>query len=273
MNFKLDPIKRFALFLMVFAGVALGYNWSVDVLFHLVVTLGFGLMLYTLYTRFSTKHKNVWDTVITCLLIFLLLHYGNNLSAAIYPLIATFLAITLKFFVEWKSSPIVNPTAAALLVTAGIGALIGWELPFVSWWGASFWALPFGVSVSSLLIATWILGGLYVWRKWWIFFSFLVPHFVLYYFTFYQASGDLEALKFILTDSTIYFLVAIMLVEPKTSPFVRWKQISYGLLAFAIYNALGILGVPYFELFALIGANLFNAGLKWKPSPKLAPAA
>lgn len=271
MNFKLDPIKRFALFLMIFSGVALGYNWSVDVLFHLVVTLGFGLMLYALYTRFSTKHKNVWDTVITCLLIFLLLHYGDSLSDAIYPLIATFLATTLKFFVEWKSSPIVNPTAAALLVTAGIGALIGWELPFVSWWGASFWIVDLGFAalpVSLGLIALWILGGFYVWKKFPIFLSFLVVFGVLHYL---RVGG--EAVQFTFMDSTIYFLASIMVPEPKTSPFVPWKQVVYGALAAGIYVGLTQLAVPLPELFGLIGANLFNAGLKWKPSPKLAPAA
>ena len=135
MNFKLDPIKRFCLFLTIFAGVAIAYNWSNDVLLHLAATLGFGLVLFALYSKLSIKRKNVWDTVITAELIFLLLHYGTGLSSLIYPLMAVFIAETLKFFIEWKSSPIVNPAAAALLLTAGIGALIGWDMPFVSWWG------------------------------------------------------------------------------------------------------------------------------------------
>ena len=118
MNFKLDPIKRFSLFLMVFAGVAIGYNWSTTVLLHLAATLGFGLVLYTLYTRFSSKHKNVWDTVVTCLIIFLLLHPGQTLVSLIFPLVAVFIAETIKFFVEWKNSPIINPAAGGILVLA-----------------------------------------------------------------------------------------------------------------------------------------------------------
>ena len=269
MNFKLDPIKRFCLFLTIFTGVAVGYNWSSDVMLHLAATLGFGLVLYTFYTWISSKHKNVWDTVISCEIIFLLLHYGTGLSSLAYPLMAVFIAETLKFFIEWKSSPIVNPSAAALLLTAGAAALIGWELPFVSWWGASYWALPFGLSVSLILIALWVLGGFYVWRKFPILLSFLVAQLVF----LYVRTGDLESIQFIYLDSFIYFFASIMLPEPKTSPFLPWKQVAYGVLAAVIFNGLAYAGVPYSELFAIVGANLFNAGLKWKPAPKLAPAA
>lgn len=269
MNFKLDPIKRFCLFLTIFTGVAVGYNWSSDVMLHLAATLGFGLVLYTFYTWISSKHKNVWDTVISCEIIFLLLHYGTGLSALAYPLMAVFIAETLKFFIEWKSSPVVNPAAAGLLLTAGAAALIGWELPFVSWWGASYWALPIGVSVSLILMAVWIVGGFNVWRKWSLFFSFLLA-----YGAFEAIRGlSLADLQFTFLDSTVYFIAAVMLPEPKTSPFLPWKQVVYGVLAAALCSGLVYLDVPYAALFAIVAANLFNAGLKWKPSPKLAPAA
>jgi hypothetical protein len=271
MNFKLDPIKRFALFLMVFAGVATGYNWSTTILLHLAATLGFGLMLYALYTRFFSKHKNVWDTVITCLIIFLLLHPGDTLMSFIFPLLAVFIAETIKFFIEWKSSPIINPAAGGILLMAGIMALFG-SAPFVSWWGASFWSLPIGpgISVSLLLMLVWIVGGFYVWRKWPLFFSFLIAYGALQYLR--GMYGLSELIPFYL-DSTIYFLAAIMLTEPKTSPFLPWKQVAYGALAALIYVTLLHFGVPYAELFAIVGANLFNAALKWTPTPKMATAA
>ncbi len=268
MNFKLDPIKRFALFLTVFSSFALGYNWSTDVLLHLAVTVGFSLVLFALYSKISSKHKNVWDSLITGEVIFLLLHYGEGLSAAIYPMIAVFIAETLKFFIEWKSSPIVNPAAAGLLLTAGIGALVGWNIPVVSWWGASFWVLPFGVSASLILVAVWVIGGFHVWRKWPIFLSFLLVFAVFEYLRL----RDLSSLGFTYMDSTIYFLAAIMLPEPKTSPFLPWKQVVYGVLAAGLCVGLTTF-TPYPALFAIVGANLLNAGFKWKTGPKLAPAA
>jgi len=269
MNFKLDPIKRFCLFLSIFTAGAVAYNWSTDVLMHLAATLGFGLVLYTFYTWISSKHKNVWDTVISCEIIFLLLHPANLLAALAFPVMAVFIAETLKFFVEWKSSPIVNPSAAGLLLTAGAAALMGWQLPFVSWWGASYFVLPFGVSLSLILVALWVVGGFYVWKKWPVLVSFLLA------FGLFQFIRGLEvaSLQSIALDSTVYFIAAIMLPEPKTSPFLPWKQVAYGVIAAGLCVGLSYLQVPYAELFGIVGANLFNAGLKWKPSPKLAPTA
>jgi hypothetical protein len=257
MNFKLDPIKRFCLFLSIFTAGAVVYNWSTDVLMHLAATLGFGLVLYTFYTWISSKHKNVWDTVISCEIIFLLLHPSNLLAALAFPVMAVFVAETLKFCVEWKNSPVVNPSAAGLLLTAGAAALMGWQLPFVSWWGASYWALPFGVSVSLILIALWVVGGFYVWKKWYLLASFLIA------FVAFQALRGLPllSLEAILLDSTVYFIAAVMLPEPKTSPFLPWKQVAYGVLAAARVLGFSYLQVPYAELFGVVGANLFNAGL------------
>ncbi len=265
---KLDPIRRFALFLVIFSGFALGYNFSNAVLLHLAATLGFGLVLYWLYSRLSAKRKNVWDTVITTLIIFLLLHYGDNL---LYPLLATFFAITLKFFIEWKDSPVVNPAAGALLLTAGVLALIpGIDQPFISWWGTTFWALPWGVSVSFLLMALWILGGFYVWRKWAIFAGFLGVYFlILFGLMLFFGSADKESMHFVLTDSTIYFLAAIMLPEPKTSPALPWKQGVYGVIAALVYSVLAIAAVPNYALFALVAANLFNAGFRLRKNKNL----
>lgn len=277
--FRLDPIRRFAFFLIVFAATALGYNLYIQpeaavlLFIHLACTLGFGLILFALYSRLSSKHKNIWDTVITCLILFLVLHYeavhefipGFRFSDIAYPLIATFFALTLKFFVEFRASPVVNPTAGSLLLMAAAAAFIpGLEKPFISWWGASFWILPFEVPVSLFLIAIWILGGLHVWKKWPILISFLAAHAL---FLFLRTSS-LETLSFTFLDSTIYFLAGVMLVEPKTSPLLAWKQVAYGVLAAVILNAFAYWNLPHYELFAIVGANLFNAGLKWKPAPK-----
>lgn len=253
--FRLDPIRRFALFLLIFSIFALVYNFSNAVLVHLASTLGFGLILFWLYSRISTKHKNIWDTVITSLIIFLLLHYGGN---PFFSMLAIFFALTLKFFIEWRGSPVVNPAAGSLLLTAGVLALIpGIEQPFVSWWGTSFWALPWGVSASLLLMAVWVLGGFYVWKKWMIFLSFLLVHLVIL-----LATEEQKTTQFIFTDSTLYFLAAIMLPEPKTSPLLPWKQGAYGTLAALFYNGLLFWGIPYYELFTVVGANLFNAAFK-----------
>lgn len=257
MPFKIDPIKRCALFLILFAGGALAFNFSNQVLLHLVATLGWGLILYVFYSWTSNKHKNIWDTVITSLILFLVLHYGAGLSDLIFPLTATFIAITLKFFVEYKGFPVVNPAGAGLILTALILAFIpGLEHPFVSWWGASYQGY-----VSLALIALWMIGGLYQWRKWRTVLSFVCV-FVLGLLA--QGEG-LEAIRFVLTDSTLYFFATLMLVEPKTSPFLPKEQVAYGALAAILLSALSFGSAPYPELFALITVNLVFFGHRIRP--------
>lgn len=257
MQFKLDPIKRCALFLILFAGAALGFAWSNQVLLHLVATLGFSLVLYAFYSWVSNKHKNVWDTVITALILFLVLHYGTGLSDLVFPLVATFIAITIKFFVEYKTFPIVNPAAAALLLTALVLAFVpGMDAPFVSWWGASFRGY-----LSLALIAVWILVGLYQWKKWQTVLSFLVVFAV----GLLLRGQGWESVQFALTNSMVYFYVTIMLVEPKTSPFRPGEQVAYGVFCAAVLTVLTYYQAPYPELFALIAANLAFFGKRIMP--------
>ena len=258
MLFKLDPIKRCAAFLAVFSAFAFGFNASSQLAMHLAATLGFGLLLYVAFTKFFTnKHKNVWDTVITCLILFLILHYGSGVKDLVFPLTATFFAIVLKFFVEFKGSPVVNPAAAGLLVSALVLAFFpGLEHPFVSWWGASYQGI-----LSLVLIALWVLVGVPSWRRWHAVVAFLV----VFGLGFLVRGEGVESLRFIFTDAMVYFFATIMLMEPKTSPFKPGHQIAYGAFAAILIQILMSVNAPYDYLFGLVGANLFQTALRHWP--------
>jgi hypothetical protein len=248
MPFKLDPIKRCALFMMVFTGTASLFKFSPQMALHLATTVGWGLMLYVFYSWVSDKRKNLWDTVITSAIIALLLHDSMGATAFVYPLLATFIAITQKFFIEFKNSPVINPVAFALLLTALITAFIpGMEKPFVSWWGTAFQGY-----LSLGLMGLWMVFGLHQWKKWPAVVSFLVAYLSL---LLVRGQGW-ESLQFALTDSTLYFFATIMLVEPKTAPFRPKEQVAYGLFTAGLLSALIHWGAPYPQLFALAGANL-----------------
>lgn len=247
MIFKFDPTKTFTAFLVLLSGLAIAFNPTAQVLLHLVATLGFALILYWFYSLFSSKHKSIWNTAITGLLIFLVLDYGAGWLDIVYPLIATFVAITLKFFWEWKGLPVVNPAAAGLLIMAGVVAVIpGLDHAFISWWGASFQGW-----VSLAVVLVWMIFGLPRWRKWPIVLSFVVTHALI----LMLRGLEVETLRFIFSDSTIYFLAAFMLVDPKTSPFKPRDQVVYGLLAALVLNSLMHANAPYAELFAIVAAN------------------
>ncbi|MBI4232125.1 hypothetical protein HY605_02740, partial [Candidatus Peregrinibacteria bacterium] len=136
MKLKLTPIQQVALALFF---VTIGTFFIAPVpkiLLHLAATIGLALVLFLLFTVLSKKQKNLWNTIISALIIFLVLHYGLENKDIIYPLIATFLTIFSKFFLEYKGSPIINPVVFCLfgtyLLTHIFPGLSGF---IVSWWG------------------------------------------------------------------------------------------------------------------------------------------
>lgn len=248
---KLNPLQQFTIFLLIYSGIAVGFNFGNEVLLHLLATLGFGIVLFYVFQKISKKKKSIWNTIATCLIIFLILGFSGGVAGVVYPMIATFIAVIFKFFFEWKGRPIINPAVFALLVLVSIAALIpGMESPFVSWWGASF-----KEPLALVLILVWVLSGLNVWKKWPLFISFLASYAVIVYF----AEG-VEFLKFIFTSGTIFFFAAVMLIEPKTSPIKRNQQIICGVLAAAVYSALTYYGASNTALLSLAAMNLLNFG-------------
>lgn len=249
MKFKLNPLQQFTLFLAVYSGFAVWFNFGKDVLWHLAATLGFALVLFYALSAVSKKEKVVWNTVDTSLIIFLILNFEQTFNSPWYAIAAVFIAVTYKFFFEYKGKPIINPTVFALLLLTSIAGVIpGAEPALVSWWGASF-AEPLAVT----LLLAWILFGLGRWKKWPLFLSFIIPYAVFTYF--YEW---IDFTKFIFTTGTIYFFAAVMLVEPKTSPVLTRNQIIAGIFTAIVYSALLYFGVGVSALIAIAAMNLLN---------------
>lgn len=259
MKFKFTPSKKAAIFLMIYSAGALGFNFKPEVALHLAATLGVGIALYYLYSFVFKKKKSLEDTIITSLIIFLVLHYGNVPMDHLMPALATFFAITAKFFFEIKGRPVFNPAVGGLLGLVALGYLVpNMGLPFVSWWGANYENY-----VTLALIAVWILTELKVWRKYPIVITFLLTYGIIL-----LIQDKTELLQFTFTDATIYFLVGIMLVEPKTSPIKRLDQMVYALIAVTTYQLLFYYNLPYIGLLTIATANLFNTALRFRPEPK-----
>ncbi len=240
MKFKLTPLQQITFFLGIYAATAIAFSFSKEILIHLLATVGFGVMLFFLFKKISKKPKIIYNTLTTSLIIFLVCHHFLAPNDLVFPLFATFVAIFSKFFLIHKGMPIFNPAALGIL----IGLLF--SEGFVSWWGVSFEGY-----ISLALIALWILFGLRTWKKWPIVIIFLLAHFA------YLGLTNLETLKFVATDATIYFLTAVMLIEPKTSPFSKKEQIIYALIAAATYNVLFHFHITFYELYAILAANFY----------------
>lgn len=267
---KLNPIQEIALFLSVYALLAINFNieqtedtWNTNLLWHLGATLGFALILFKILSVLTKKKKLLSNTITSGLILFLVLHPPvqtinvndvATLKPLLYPLLATFFVMAGKFLIQWKGGPIFNPVVGGLLGLVIVSKLVpGWEDPFISWWGVSFQGY-----LSLGLMVFWLLWGLRKWRKYPIVLSFLA----VYLFLLVALGVESETLDFIFKDATIYFFAGIMLVEPKTSPLTRGKQLVYGTAAAVMMTLFTVYGYPYFDLVAIATANVLNAGLK-----------
>lgn len=142
------------------------------------------------------------------------------------------IAIASKF-IAWKGNHVFNP--------ANFGMLMG--IYFLgaqtTWWGA------------YSLIAV-LLGGLFVvyrQRRWWV----VVPFFATFFLLRLTAVG-LEGAWIELTAPALIFFATIMLIEPRTSPTMKWPRLIYGILAGALVVVLAT--VPGDLHLALALANL-----------------
>lgn len=270
MKFKLTPIQECVLFLIILSLAAVGVNLkaqSIDVFgLHLLSTVGIGLIWFFILKKITKQPRNAWDTVITGLILFLVLHYTNP-EAKSMPLIAgliSILAVSSKFLLHYKGMPILNPAVTGLLGGVLIAQIVpSLETPFISWWGTDFQGY-----LSLALVAVWIVWGLKKWRKYNALLAFLAAHLILL-----LARGEgMEFIQYTFNHSTIFFLGSIMLIEPKTSPMMKGQQVAYGVIAAIVYNLCVQFGLSYGELIAILVANLFNLGLRVRMMMKAKPA-
>ena len=224
--YKLKPNQEVSLFLAILAIGRIASNPSTDIFIHLAASLGLSILLYYLFKVISKKPKLLSNTITTGLIIFLVHNHNfgtGNLGITYATILATFAAISLKFFFQVKASTIINPAVFGLLLSYLI-------LPttFLSWWGTNYnFALgEQKIPLALILLALWIIFGLKRWRKFPSLLSFLIVSAI----GIYLGKG-LDTFSFTFTDGTIYFLGAIMLIDPKTSPILKKDQLIFGTVA------------------------------------------
>lgn len=275
MKLKLNPIAQLTLLLSIYslAAILVNLHSFTKTILHLLATVGFSIVLFYIFKFITKKAKNLYNTVISALIIFLICHHFLDFKEIIYPLLATFIAVFSKFFLQPKGLPVINPAVLGLLLTYLISKILpGMDEAFISWWGTAY-KYSFTISdkiyqipIALILIAGWIMFQLKTWRKFPVLVTFLLANAVVFFLrsiwtTDFQSI--LTTLKFTYTDASIYFFSAIMLIEPKTSPILKKDQIFYAIVAVIIYNILAHFHIAQFELWAITGANLYWYGKKF----------
>lgn len=259
MKLKLNATQETTLFLVLFAiGAIVKNNFQMQIFIHLGATVGFGVIIFYVFKYLTKQNKNILNTIISCLIIFLVLHYGSKPTDALVAMLVVAFVVFSKFFMEWKGSPIFNPVVLGFFLLEIFSHIFpALDVSFVSWWGASY-SLG-SIPVALIMMAIWVIFSFKVWRKWAVALSYL-GFFAIAAFASMQISGDqtaLSFLKFTFTDTTIYFFTFVMLAEPRTSPLMRTQQIIYGIIG-AIFSTIAILtNFPTTALLAILIPNLY----------------
>ena len=252
---KYNPIQLTAIFLAIYSLCAIFTStFQVMALVHFGIIAG-SVAIFTLIFRNISKNKKILDnTIISALILFLVWHPFNS----ILTVFAVALIMVSKYFLEYKNTSVVNPVAGSLLIVSLLNQFTNISPNnFVSWWGTSFIE-----PLSLILMAIWLLTTFRKWNRYWVTLTFLAIHLII---TIIKGQIlQFPGLTFgVFSQATIYFMAAIMLIDPKSSPALKKTQIIYGIIAAITYNILLFTQIADAELWAIIIANLYNFSLKF----------
>jgi Na+-translocating ferredoxin:NAD+ oxidoreductase RnfD subunit len=207
-----DPRHLVGLVLLVYAivaGATIGYATALS---HYAVGVVVGGLADLLYVRFRAKR---WAIPSSGLVSGSIVGIMTAFQSPLWLVAVIALLAILSKFITWQGKHVFNP--------ANFGMLLGiWFLGAqMDWWGA------------TSLIAVLIGGIIVLWRmrRWWIAVPFLIVFFGLRAI-YYASQGDVTSVLVEITaSSAVFFFTTIMLIEPKTSPLNRKRQVVYAIIA------------------------------------------
>lgn len=262
MKWLRNPVNVFMVGLIIFGFIALLYNFRLEVwLSSAAIVLGAGLAYFAL-GRTKLGNRHLWqNAVISTVIAVLILNPLFELSwiNLLYLLLGGALVIGAKYFPSYRHQVIFNPVVAGLLALNYILVFIyGTEavLPtFVSWWGTDF-----AGSYSLLVLIPLVFYGAYRFRKLPLLLIFLGLN------ALYLGYRDgLEAVNYIYTTGTIYFMAGVMMLEPKSSPIKIGWQAMAAVVAVLVYHEVHRIGLGNVELWAIVAVNMVHliSRIRW----------
>lgn len=271
MKLKLNATQETAALLILFTiGAVVRNNFQMQIFIHLAATVGLGVIIFYVFKYLTKKTKNIWNTIISCLIIFLIIHYGAKPTDALATMLVVTFVVFSKYFMEWKGSPIFNPVVLGFFGLEVLAKFIpSLQLSFLSWWGTGYSFISSPIDILSItlciIFGIWILFSFKTWRKWGVALSYLafLAISILLFYKVSPGEGQFDFLKFTFTNSTVYFFAFVMLSEPRTSPMLKHQQVIYGFLA-AIFSTLSFTtNFPTSALLAILVPNLYFFIVKW----------
>lgn len=191
----------------------------------LIVLLYAAFDLLWTYIRKKTWYVPVSSFISGLILSLIALPEPQFLLVILLPFIAVFSKHVLRF---GKPRHIFNPAAFSM-------AFLSFFVPSISWWGVSWGRISIDTPASALFIILIVAGIIMLWRlnRWHVAISFLLSYAVFLTLTFWwngvSAARLGRVVAPLIADGTVLFFATVMLVDPLTSSFPRYKdRVWYG---------------------------------------------
>jgi len=189
---------------------------------------------------------NVESPLITALILALIISPTHSTSGVIFLTAAGGLAIASKYVLAIRDRHLLNPAAAAVVLTAfGAGDA-------ASWWIGAASMLPYVLIGGVLLVRRIRRTQMVLW-----FISSALVATAAY--GLIQGSDVPTLLQRVLLSSSLFFAAFVMLTEPLTSPTTKGKRAWYSVLVGAIFPPqFALFGVHSTPELALLAGNVFS---------------
>lgn len=138
------------------------------------------------------------------------------------------LAQASKYLIAWRGRHLVNPVAAAIVISVSLSLAFEWEsMPWSAWWVASEAMVP--AALVGAVVVLWRLG--HSWMVWLFFWTTITGTVIVVMDPGAWAMDFAEALGFALYSTPIVFFAGFMVTEPLTMPSRPFWQSFAGALA------------------------------------------
>ncbi|AZG45333.1 oxidoreductase [Gordonia insulae] len=158
--------------------------------------------------------------LITALILFFVLPGASDSAAAVTVAVGAAAAACSKYVLAWRRRLVINPAVAGAVVVYALAYAEVGSIAYPVWW----------VAAEPLLYPMVVIGALLVTalREWRLVAVFLAASLVTVGVLELTEGG--QSLQFWYTSSPTFFVAAVMLPEPLTSPTVRVHRTIYGAL-------------------------------------------
>jgi len=200
-----------------------------DILLGTALIVVTSLIANTVFAKLFHAVTNIESVFITALILVLIVPLTLSQNA-IFLVAVSILAMASKYLFTIEKRHILNPAAAAVVVTALLTNFSA------SWWVGTKFLLPFV-----------ILGGILLVRKiqrFKMLLIFFVVYFLIISVDAFMRFNSLEAIgsvwKATIFDSAVFFFAFVMLTEPLTSPTTKELRGYYAVLTAVFYSMVRI---------------------------------